>query len=406
MKYLTILGSTGYFGRNILSVILTNPNLYKIKVLVAKHNVELMIKQCILFNPDYAIMYKKSHAIILHNNLKNIGIKTKILFGKRKIIEITALDDVDQIIITIKSLIGLLYIKEAIKSSKVVLLTSIELLIIIHSLLIKDIYRFKAKILPINNSHSAIYELMPNSIQKQIGICNLYKNDINSIILIGSGGLFLYLPIEKFKYIDIKSCITTSCLNYKNMINMSTMISQGFEYIATKYLFNAQKEQIEIIINPESIIAAMVRLKNNSVNAKLNYPNIQVTIASMLEWPYKINADNKPVNFYDIQSLTFLKPDLIKYPCLKLAIEASYAGLSAFIILNAVNDITTELCLKKKISFIDIAHINSIILDKLSFNKPKNIYEVLWIDNYVRQYTHYFIKKKKYSNIYKMNIKY
>ncbi|QJC30422.1 1-deoxy-D-xylulose-5-phosphate reductoisomerase [Enterobacteriaceae endosymbiont of Neohaemonia nigricornis] len=394
MKYITILGSTGYIGRHILSVMLTNPNFFKIKALVAMHNVELMTKQCILFNPDYAVMYKKNNAMLLQHNLYNTGVKTKVLFGKRKIEEIVALDDVDQVIITFKNFISLLYILKAIQSGKIIFLTSIELLVITYVILIKQIYKFKSKILPINKNHSAIFEMMPNYIQNRLGLCDLYKSDVYSVILTGSGGPFLYLPIEKFKYINIKSCISSNVIDKKNIINTATMMLQGLEYIATKYLLNAQHKQIEIIINPESVIAAMVRFKDSSINIKINYPDIQTIITNMIMWPYKISTNIKHINFYDIQSLTFLKPDFIKYPCLKLAIETCHTEFSTFLVLNAANDIAVELCLKNKISFTDIAILNTTILNKLSFNNPNCIQEVLWIDNYVRKYTHYFVKKK------------
>ncbi|QJC29528.1 1-deoxy-D-xylulose-5-phosphate reductoisomerase [Enterobacteriaceae endosymbiont of Plateumaris pusilla] len=397
MKYLTILGSTGYIGRNVLSVVLTNPELFKVKVLVSHNNVELMTKQCILFNPDYAVMLKKNDAEKLKNNLFNTEIKTEILFGEKEIEQISSLDDVDQVIAAINGTAGFLSVLSAIRAGKNVLLANEELIIISGNILMYEAKKFQAKILPLNKNNSSIFQMMPINIQKKLGFCNLNQNNIQSIILTSSGGSFLHIPKKKFKDIYIKNLCkqTDSYMKKKSMINSATMMNIGLEYIASKYLFNTQKDQIEIIINPESKINAMIKFKNSSISTQLSISDIRISIASMINWPIKINSGVEQINLHELKFLTFLKPDLIKYSCLKLAIEVCFSGdISSSIILNAANEIAIKYFIKGEISLNDISPLNQTIINKLSFNNPKSIHDILWIDSYVRKYTKYILKNK------------
>ncbi|QJC29082.1 1-deoxy-D-xylulose-5-phosphate reductoisomerase [Enterobacteriaceae endosymbiont of Plateumaris rustica] len=397
MKYLTILGSTGYIGRNVLSVVLTNPELFKIKVLVSHSNVELMTKQCILFNPDYAAMFKQNAAERLKNNLSNTEIKTQILFGEQKIEQLASLDDVDQVIAAINGTAGFLSVLSAIRAGKNVLLANKELIVISGNILMYEAKKFKAKILPLNKNHSSIFQMMPINIQKQLGFCNLNQNNIQKIILTSSGGPFLHTSKKKFKYINIKDVCNCAYSNMKKklIINSATMMNIGLEYIASKYLFNAQKNQMEIIIHPESKINAMIKFKDSSISTQLSISDIRIFIASMINWPIKINSGVEQINLHELKFLTFLKPDFIKYSCLKLAIEVCFANnISSSIILNAANEIAVKSFIEKKISFDDISSLNHTIINTLSFNNPKSIHDILWIDNYVRKYTKYILKNK------------
>ncbi|QJC28640.1 1-deoxy-D-xylulose-5-phosphate reductoisomerase [Enterobacteriaceae endosymbiont of Plateumaris consimilis] len=397
MKYLTILGSTGYIGRNVLSVVLTNPELFKIKVLVSHSNVELMTKQCILFNPDYAAMLSKNAAEKLKNNLSNTEIKTQILFGEQKIEQLASLDDVDQVIAAINGTAGFLSVLSAIRAGKNVLLANTELIVISGNILMYEAKKFQAKILPLNKNHSSVFQMMPINIQKQLGFCDFNQNNIQKIILTNSGGPFLHTPKKKFKYISIKDVCkyNHSDMKKKSIINSATMMNLGLEYIASKYLFNAKKNQIEIVIHPESKINAMVKFKDSSISTQLSISDIRVFIASMINWPIKINSGVKQINLHELKFLTFLKPDFIKYSCLKLAIEVCYTkNISSSIILYAANEIAIKSFIKEEISFNDISFLNHTIMNTLSFNNPKSIHDILWIDNYVRKYTKYILKNK------------
>ncbi|QJC29967.1 1-deoxy-D-xylulose-5-phosphate reductoisomerase [Enterobacteriaceae endosymbiont of Plateumaris sericea] len=397
MKYLTILGSTGYIGRNVLSVVLTNPELFKIKVLVSHNNVELMTKQCILFNPDYAVMLKKNDAEKLKNNLFNTEIKTEILFGEQEIEQISSLDDVDQVVAAINGTAGFLSVLSAIRAGKNVLLANKELIIISGNILMYEAKKFQAKILPLNKKHSAIFQMMPINIQNKLGFCDLNQNNIQSIILTSSGGPFLHISKKKFKDINIKDVCkkTDSNMKKKSMINSATMMNLGLEYIASKYLFNTRKDQIEIIIHPESKINSMIKFKDSIISTQLSISDIRISIASMINWPIRINSGVEQINLHELKYLTFLKPDLIKYSCLKLAMEVCYSGsISSSIILNAANEIAIQSFIKGEISLDDISPLNHTIINKLSFNNPKSVRDILWIDNYVRKYTKYILKNK------------
>lgn len=391
MKKITILGSTGSVGVTTLSIILKNLNLFSVKALIGNKNVNLMVKQCKIFKPSYAAMHNKTSAYILSQKLKSMNINTKVFSGRKEICALAALEDVDQVVAAISGSSGLLPILSAIKSGKTILLANKESLIICGHIFMKAVKFYKAKILPIDSEHNAIFQSLPFELQKKIGYVNIKKYGVKNIFLTGSGGPFIKYSINSLKNVTPEqACFHPNWkMGKKISVDSATMINKGFEYIEARLLFNASEKQIKIIIHPQSIIHSMICYIDNSIIAQLAVPDMRIPISQAMSWPKKIISGVKSLDFNKINILNFFKPDFIRYPCLKLAIDAFKEGQSASIILNSANEISVSAFLNKKIKFTDIAKINFKVLNFLSFKEPKNIKEILEI----RKETNSFTKK-------------
>lgn len=166
------------------------------------------------------------------------------------------------------------------------------------------------------------------------------------------------------------------------------MMNKGLEYIEARWLFNASIDEMEIIIHPQSIIHSMVRYKDGSVVAELGVPDMCTPIAYAMSYPDRISSSVPPLDFSQISALTFNEPDFNRYPCLKLAIEASKQGQASTTALNAANEVAVDAFLQNKIGFMDIAKQVSTVLDKLNLPEPSTIEDVLAIDEWARSQCH------------------
>lgn len=396
MKQLTILGSTGSIGLNVLSIVQKNPKLFSIIALVAKSNVKLMIKQCQLFKPKYAVMFNKNSAKKLEIRLKkNKLFHTEVLSGEYNICKVAELKEVNVVVSAIVGSAGLMPTMSAIKTGKIILLANKESLVISGSLFMRKAKKNKAKILPIDSEHSAIFQSLPISIQRNLITSNLKKYGVKNIILTGSGG-----PLKNIKISNLKNVTPQQACYHPNWsmgkkisVDSATMMNKGLEYIEANWLFNAKSTEIEIIVHPQSIIHSMVRYIDGNIIAQLGVPNMKIPIAYAMSWPNRIKSDIVPLDFTNLDKLSFYKPDFKRYPCLKLAIEAYKSGQSYTIALNAANEITVDAFLNKKIFFTDIANINTLVLENSNYKEPKNIEEIIIINKEVRYSTKKLIKK-------------
>ncbi|WWO99939.1 MAG: 1-deoxy-D-xylulose-5-phosphate reductoisomerase [Candidatus Dasytiphilus stammeri] len=386
MKNLTILGSTGSIGTNTLKIVSEHPDLFKVKALVAGCNVEIMAKQCACFKPDWAALFDKYAAQLLQKKLQEMKVSTKVLTGEKAACELASLDEVDQVMSALVGAVGLRPTMAAIKSGKQVLLANKESLVTSGRFFMEAICHEKVQLLPVDSEHNAIFQSLPINIQLQLGKASLIKNGIKSIILTGSGGPFLNLSLSEFnKITPEQACVHPNwTMGKKISVDSATMMNKGLEYIEAHWLFNASDKQLEVLIHPQSVIHSMVRYIDGSVLAQLGYQDMKIPIAHTMAWPNRIKNAVIQLDLTQMNGLTFFQPDLERYPCLKLAIEACKKGQLASIILNAANEIAVHAFLTKKVPFTAIPAINSSALQKIHYQEPNNIEEVIEVDKLVR----------------------
>lgn len=387
MKQLTILGSTGSVGRSTLSVVRSNPDAFSVRALVAGNNVQAMAEQCLEFSPAYASMADETSAAALRIILQQQGSKTEVMSGINAACELAALDEVDQVMSAIVGAAGLLPTLAAVKAGKRVLLANKESLVTCGRIFMDAVRESHSQLLPIDSEHNAIFQSMPEKVQRQMGYASLADNGVSRIILTGSGGPFRELPLAEFADVTPeRACAHPNwSMGRKISVDSATMMNKGLEYIEARWLFNASAQQMEVIIHPQSMIHSMVRYIDGSVLAQLGSPDMRTPIAHAMAFPTRVAAGVEPLDFCRMGALSFNEPDYVRYPCLKLAIEASSTGQSATTALNAANEVSVAAFLAGQIRFTDIASINQSILEKSLPAEPASVEEVLAIDRSARE---------------------
>lgn len=382
MKQMTILGSTGSVGTSTLSVVRSNPDAFSVKALVAGRNVDVMAQQCLEFRPAYASMADESSTRKLRAILSEQGIHTEVLSGPDAAIELAALDDVDQVMSAIVGAAGLLPTLSAVRAGKQVLLANKESLVTCGRIFMDTVRQSQSQLLPIDSEHNAIFQSLPESVQRQLGYASLEEHGISRIVLTGSGGPFRELPLDQFSRVTPEqACAHPNwSMGRKISVDSATMMNKGLEYIEARWLFNASAAEMEVIIHPQSVIHSMVRYRDGSVLAQLGSPDMRTPIAHAMAYPRRVATDVEALDFCKMGALTFSDPDYARYPCLQLAIEASNTGQAATTTLNAANEISVAAFLNGEIRFTDIASLNRQVMEQLVSAEPTSVEEVLEID--------------------------
>ena len=390
---LVILGSTGSIGTSTLSVIEHNPEQYQAFALVGGRNVELMVEQCMKFQPVFAALDDESAAKNLREKLTALGSKTQVLSGQKAICELAAHEQADQVMAAIVGAAGLLPTLSAVKAGKRVLLANKESLVTCGQLFIDAVKNHGAQLLPVDSEHNAIFQSLPPEAQQKIGFCPLKDLGIAKIVLTGSGGPFRYTDLSEFDRITPAQAVAHPnwSMGKKISVDSATMMNKGLEYIEARWLFNASADEMEVIIHPQSIIHSMVRYVDGSVIAQMGNPDMRTPIAETMAYPNRTFAGVEPLDFYKLNGLTFLEPDFNRYPNLKLAIDAFAAGQYATTAMNAANEIAVDAFLNGQIKFTDIAKVNSKVVEAIQPQAIDCVDDVLEVDGQARELAKAFI---------------
>lgn len=367
MQNITILGATGSIGASTLKVISENPNQFSVTALAAGSNVQKMTELCAQWRPKYAAMADKEAALRLEKNLKAKGLNTAVVAGELGLSLVASLDEVDMVMAAIVGAAGLVPTMAAVKAGKRILLANKEALVMSGKLFIEATEQYGAELLPVDSEHNAIFQCLPEPIQTSLGYCDLDKHGIDTILLTGSGGPFRYSDIESLKNVTPEQAIAHPnwSMGPKISVDSATMMNKGLEFIEAKWLFNCSREQLKVIIHPQSVIHSMVQYRDGSVLAQMGEPDMCTPIALTMSYPERISSGVAPLDFTKVGELTFLEPDYARYPCLKLAIEACYEGQHATTAINAANEVAVSAFLNKQLNFTDIAVVNERVLSKV-----------------------------------------
>ncbi|BFU60981.1 MULTISPECIES: 1-deoxy-D-xylulose-5-phosphate reductoisomerase [Rodentibacter] len=383
---IVILGATGSIGQNTLSVIEHNPEKYHAFALVGGKNVESMFEKCVKFQPHFAALDDLNAANVLREKLKKQGIATEVLAGQHAICELAAHPEADQVMAAIVGAAGLLPTLSAVKAGKRVLLANKEALVTCGQIFIDAVKDAGATLLPVDSEHNAIFQSLPPEAQKKIGFCPLNELGISKIVLTGSGGPFRYMPLNEFVNITPEQAVAHPnwSMGKKISVDSATMMNKGLEYIEARWLFNANADEMEVIIHPQSIIHSMVRYVDGSVIAQMGNPDMRTPIAETMAYPLRTFAGVEPLDFFKIKELTFIEPDFNRYPNLKLAMDAFAEGQYATTAMNAANEVAVQAFLERRISFTDIARINRESVAKMTHTTIVTIDDVLAVDAQAR----------------------
>lgn len=379
-KNVTILGSTGSVGCNTLDLISRNKDKYTVKALTANRNVELLAKQAIEFDAELAVIADEG----LLNELKDalMGTDINAAAGPNGLDEAAELP-AEWVMSSIVGAAGLKPTLTAIRRGATIALANKECLVCAGGFMMDQVKDNGAVILPVDSEHNAIFQILDFD----------NPETVDKITLTASGGPFWNTDISKLKEITPAQAVDHPnwSMGAKISVDSATMMNKGLELIEAHYLFPVDKNQLDIIIHPQSIIHSMVSYVDGSVLAQLGTPDMRTPISYALGWPDRMKTPCKKLDLTEIGNLSFIKPDDEHFPSLKITREVLQNGGSAPTILNASNEVAVYAFLEGKIGFLDIAKIVEKTLTKLSFHKLTSLDDVLEVDEHARCVAHELI---------------
>jgi 1-deoxy-D-xylulose-5-phosphate reductoisomerase len=388
---LCILGSTGTIGQNTLDVVRHQSHLFDVFALCAHSNVERMLQDCLEFEPTFAVMVDELAAKRLNDELTKLSSNTQVLSGISQMSQISCHENVDTVMAAIVGSAGLLPAIAAARSGKRILLANKETLVMAGDLFMQAVKQGNAELLPIDSEHNAIFQVMP------AGMLSSFEDaGIKKIILTASGGPFRQLTYEQLEKVSVKQALAHPnwVMGPKITIDSATLMNKGLEVIEAHWLFNAQAEQIDVVVHPQSIIHSMVEYVDGSVLAQLGTPDMRTPIAYALAYPNRIQSGVKPLDFTQLSKLEFEQPDYQRFPCLSLAFEALKMGGNASAIVNAANEVAVSSFIQEKIGFNDIARLIESVLNRLPKLPISSLDHLLDIDTEARAVAHQWVEGK------------
>ena len=354
-RTISILGCTGSIGTNTLNVIEQHPDLFKITALAGGRNAKLLAQQAIKHRPAYLAVLSDKIAEEL-TALLPADYKPEILTGPEAYVTLASLDEVDVVLSSIVGAAGFEPTLAAAKKGKMIALANKESLVLGGHIIRATCHATGATILPVDSEHNALFQ----------GLAGHNGSDVSRLILTASGGPFRGKSKE-----FLENVTRAQALNHPNWnmgakisIDSATLMNKGLEVIEACHLYGLPPEQVDVVVHPQSIIHSLVEYVDGSQLGHLGLPNMQIPIAYSICFPKVVPLDLKPLNLAEIGTLTFEKPDLEVFPCLKLAFEAFSAGQSHPIVLNAANEVAVDLFLHEKIGFTDIPSIIDSALEQ------------------------------------------
>ena len=380
MKKISILGSTGSIGVNALNVVDNQRDDFNVIGLSAYRNSKLLVEQVKKYEPEFVSIVDAEAAYRLEQELGTFDVK--ILKGREGLLELSSYGNVDLMLNALVGSSGMEPTINAIRSKVDVALSNKESLVMAGSIITNLANKTNVKIYPVDSEHSAIWQCLVGEDIKQV----------NKIILTGSGGPFRELPIEKFNTITLDQALNHPNweMGKKITIDSATMMNKGLEVIEAQWLFNMPTEKIKIVIHPQSIIHSMVEFKDKSIKAQLGLPDMKIPIQYALTYPSHCETDWDELDLTEIQSLTFEKPDFIKFPCMKLAFDVLNTGGTAPAVLNVANEQAVYRFLNQEINFNEIPSIIEIACEKHEFVSDPSIDDILniekWSTDFVKSY--------------------
>ena len=273
--------------------------------------------------------------------------------------------------------VGLRPAMAAAKAGKRILLANKEALVMAGQMFLNEVKNNHAELLPIDSEHNAIFQCMPVDFSK-----GLEKVGVQRIMLTASGGPFRDIPLSQLQGVTPEQACSHPnwVMGRKISVDSATMMNKGLEVIEACWLFNTTADHIQVVLHPQSVIHSMVEYMDGSVLAQLGNPDMRTPIAHALAWPERIKSGVNSLNIFEVARLDFKKPDLDRFPCLKLAIDASRTGGTAAVILNAANEVAVQAFLDEKLPFTGIAAVVEETLASLSVREAESL-EVIMADD-------------------------
>ena len=373
-KKICILGSTGSIGTQALQVIEEHPDLYEAYVLTANRRADMLIEQAKKYQPAAVVIADESKYEQVRDALEHDPIQ--VYTGSDALCQVVQMDPIDIVLTALVGFSGLRPTISAIKAHKAIALANKETLVVAGELVTDLCLKERVPILPVDSEHSAIFQSLKGE-----------TSPVEKIILTASGG-----PFRTFSKEQLSTVTPAMALKHPNWdmgakitIDSASMMNKGFEIIEAKWLFDVAPEQIQVVVHPQSIIHSAVQFSDGAVKAQLGVPDMRVPIQLALSYPERISSSFPRLDWWQMQELTFEKPDEEKFRCLHMAYEAIRQGGNAPCILNAANEVVNLAFRQERCSFLDMADIIEHCLTHVPHQESPSLDDYLAIDAETRQ---------------------
>jgi 1-deoxy-D-xylulose-5-phosphate reductoisomerase len=373
---IAILGSTGSIGTQTIDIIKEHADKFQVIGLAAGMNITLIETQIRELKPIVVSVADETIAKDLEWRIADISPKVEVLYGETGLNAIASLTEIDILVTAVVGVIGLLPTINAIKNGKKIALANKETLVAAGSLIMKLAESYKADIIPVDSEHSAIFQCLQGE----------NKNNISQIHLTASGGTFRGKKKHELHGVTVEQALKHPnwSMGAKITVDSATLMNKGLEVIEARWLFNVNYDKINVIVHPESIIHSMVEFNDTSIIAQLGLPNMRIPIQYALAYPERILNKQPRLDFTELASIHFERPDLETFECLKIAFEAGAIGGTAPVVMNAANEIAVQLFLQKRIDFLQIEHIIKEMLSRHSVVYNPTLDEIINADRWTR----------------------
>jgi 1-deoxy-D-xylulose-5-phosphate reductoisomerase len=383
VKRIAILGSTGSIGTQALEVIDQHPAIFKVEVLTAMNQADLLVSQAIQYKPSHVVIGDESKYEFVKTALS--GLNIVVLAGAKSLEEVVALESVDIVLTALVGYAGLLPTVKAIQAGKPIALANKETLVVAGGLIMPLAKKMGVPILPVDSEHSAIFQcLMGES-----------HNPIEKIILTASGG-----PFRGFTKTQLAHVTRAQALKHPNWamgakitIDSASLMNKGLEVIEAAWLFDVEASQIEVVVHPQSIVHSLVQFEDGSIKAQLGLPDMKLPIQFALGYPNRIKSDFPRFDFRDYSSLTFEQADVDTFRNLGFAFKALNDGGNMACILNAANEIAVGSFLKDEIGFLQMSDLLEYCMSHGTFLAQPTLEDYIETDLVTRKMAQNWVEK-------------
>ena len=361
-KRIAILGSTGSIGKQALEIVRAHPDQLEVEVLTANSNADLLVRQAAEFRPNAVVIADDTCYHQVQQALQ--GLDIKVFSGRQSLLDIVEMSTIDMVLVALVGFAGLEPTYRAIAARKAVALANKETLVAGGALIMPMVRRANLAFLPVDSEHSAIFQCLA-------GECAA----VEKILLTASGG-----PFFGCKRADLENVKAEQALKHPNWnmgnkvtIDSATMMNKGLEMIEAHWLFNVAPQQIEIVVQPQSIVHSMVEFADGSVKAQMSLPDMRIPIQYAFSFPYRWNTTYPKLSFSRCATLDFYEPDRQTFECIGLAYKAIERGGNIPCAMNAANESAVSAFLHDKISFLQIAEVVAYVMDKINYAEEASL---------------------------------
>ena len=378
-KKISVLGSTGSIGTQTLEIVRYNQDI-EITALAAGSNVELLEKQVREFHPKTACLWDEKAAAELKVRIADLEVK--VVSGLEGLIEAATEPEAKIVVTAIVGMIGIRPTIAAMEAGKDIALANKETLVTAGHIIMPLARKMGVKILPVDSEHSAIFQCIQGA----------GGNKIHKILLTASGGPFRGRTREQLLHVQAEDALKHPnwAMGKKITIDSSTLVNKGLEVMEARWLFDVEMDQIQVVIQPASVIHSMIEYEDGAVMAQLGTPDMKLPIQYALYYPKRRFLPGDRLDFTKLREITFDVPDMETFPGLKLAYNAARAGGSLPTVFNAANERAVELFLQKKISYLTITDMIQAAMESHHMVNAPDVDQILEAE----QETYDFIRGK------------